>query len=240
MQPPRTGSYETRHAGHACLGTHRHARAYAALVVDGAYVEPCLEGPMACAPGTLLLHPRFHAHGNRFERQGARVANLDLPDAYPGQALVALTVPDLRDARRVFAHADLDALRALVVASRPVAGGDTLPWQTAMLAALRDTELPVARIAADLGVSAAHASRAMRQAFGMGPLALRRELRWRHALELLRGEAPLAVVAASAGFADQSHLTRVARAHSGFTPARLRRQINSGQDPGHPAMLQSA
>ncbi len=239
MQPPRIGSWQTRHAGHACLDTHRHVHAYAALVLDGAYVEPCLEGPVACVPGTLLLHPHFHAHGNRFERQGARVANLDLPGGYPAPALVVLAVPDLREARRVFAHADAEALRALVAASTPVAC-HAPPWQAAMVEALRDTDRPVARIAAALGVSAAHASRAMRRTFGMGPLALRRELRWRHALELLRGDAPLTQVAVEAGFADQSHLTRVAQAYSGSTPARLRRQINSGQDRNRTTMLQSA
>ena len=237
--PARPASYQTRHAGHAALDTHRHRGAYAALVLDGAYLQPCLEGPFACAPGTLLLHPRFHAHGNRFGRGGARVANLDLHDARPERGLQVLRVPDLREAARVFAHADLPALRDLVRASAPVAC-DPLPWQVAMLAALRDGDAPVARIAAALGVSPAHASRAMQRAYGMGPLALRRELRWRHALGLLGGDAPLATVAGDAGFADQSHLTRVARACSGSTPARLRRQIKSGQYETPSMLLQSA
>lgn len=234
-----TTSYETRHTGHAALGTHRHRDAYAALVLDGSYLQPCVEGPYQCAPGTLLLHPRFHAHGNRFGRGGARVANLDLPDPRGDRGLNVLQVPDLRDAARIFAHADLPALRDLVRASVPAACAP-IPWQAAMLAALRDSERPVAEIAGALGVSPAHASRAMQRAYGMGPLALRRELRWRRALGLLHGDASLATVAADAGFADQSHLNRVARAHSGSTPARLRRQIKSGQDADAAALLQSA
>lgn len=64
----------------------------------------------------------------------------------------------------------------------------------------------------------------------MGPQALRRELRWRHALTLLHGDAPLAEIALAAGFADQSHFNRIARLCSGMTPLRLRRQIKSVQD----------
>lgn len=231
--------YETRHEAHAALYTHRHRGAYAALVLDGGYLQSCVEGPVPCVPGTLLLHPRFHAHGNRFERGGARVANLQLPHAWPIRRLSALRVANLREAAQVFTHADLPALQALAAASVPI-DCELLPWQAAMRAALRDSERPVADIAAELGVSAAHASRALQRSFGMGPLALRRELRWQRALDLLEGDASLATVAADAGFADQSHLSRVVRAHSGSTPARLRREIKSGQYDTGPVLLQSS
>lgn len=232
-------AYETRHDPGTALATHRHGRAYAALVVDGCHVETSADGPVACTPGTLLLHPRFHAHGNRFGSQGARVLNLAL-DAGPGAAgLVAMRTRDMGEARRVFEHGDMRGLSALVAASSRIAD-EPVPWQAALVAALRDSDEPVARIAGRLGVSAAHASRAIRRSYGMGPQALRRELRWRRALALLRDDAPLCEVAAQAGFADQSHLNRVARACSGMTPARLRRQVKSIQDGSASGVLQSA
>src|SRR5438094_198063 len=47
-------------------------------------------------------------------------------------------------------------------------------------------------------------------------------LAWR-----LAGETPLADIATEAGFADQSHFTRVFKRHVGATPARYREQTRS-------------
>jgi AraC-like DNA-binding protein len=103
-------------------------------------------------------------------------------------------------------------------------------WHKAFLKALSDSDESVGSIARQLGVSAAHASRDLQTSFGIPPQALRRELRWRRSLELLSTTASLRDIAAACGFADQSHLTRVVRAHSGLTPARLREHIKSVQD----------
>lgn len=73
------------------------------------------------------------------------------------------------------------------------------------------------------GVSMFHACRVFRRATGAGLHDFRRELRLRHALALLvDGRAPIADVAASTGFASQSHLTNRFRERFGVTPARAR------------------
>jgi AraC family transcriptional regulator len=60
----------------------------------------------------------------------------------------------------------------------------------------------------------------------MPPSRYRREARVQHALRLMaETQAPLAAVAAQAGFADQSHLGRAVRAATGRTPDQLRRQL---------------
>jgi AraC-like DNA-binding protein len=229
--------YETRHDRDAALPTHRHRAAYAALVVEGSYRESSADGPLPCAPGTLLLHPPFHAHGNRFGRRGARVINLVLPDAAAPAQAQACTVPDLREAAAILRRAP-ERFAELHAACAAHEAADTPAWQRAFVAALGAGERPVAEIARMLGVTAEHASRALAASFGMPPQRLRRELRWRRALALLRTPAPLAEIAAAAGFSDQSHLTRVARAHAGLPPAALRRQINCVQDPRGAAGLQ--
>lgn len=234
-----TGCYETRHGGGNALDTHRHTRPYAALVVDGSHVEASIDGPILCEPGTLLLHPAFHAHGNTFGRQGARVLNLPLEADLKLHRAVACTVPSLSEAQQVLRMAGPRAVRALFEASEPLqpAASD---WQAAFLSALCDSDESCGAIAARLGVSAGHASRAFRRSHGMGPRALRLELRWRRALGLLGGPASLADVAAQAGFADQSHFNRVVRGCSGLTPARLRAQIKCVQDASGSRMAQSA
>lgn len=233
------GCYETRHGGGQALATHRHARPYAALVVDGSHIEASVDGPILCEPGTLLLHPVFHAHGNTFGRLGARVINLPLESDITLSGAVACTVPNLSEAREVMRSGDEHALRSLFGAAQ-VLQPAAPDWQAAFLSALRDSDEAAGAIATRLGVSAAHASRAFRRSHGMGPRALRLELRWRRALGLLGGPGSLADVAAQAGFADQSHFNRVVRTCSGLTPRRLRAQIKCIQDASGWRMAQLA
>lgn len=221
--------FETRHDARDVLRTHRHDGAYAALVIDGSHVEASADGPVDCVPGTLVLHPRWHAHGNRFGRGGALVVNVELDGALAPDGLHAFRVPHLREAAEIFTHAP-QRLGELVAASAPAHGTRLHDWQDEFLHELRSSDLPVADLARRAGVSLAHASRSFLKSHGMPPQLLRRELRCRHALGLLAGDAPLADIAADAGFADQAHLSRSLRLVTGATPTQLRRQVKSVQD----------
>lgn len=222
---------ETCHRPGDDLATHRHGQAYAALVVDGSHWESSLEGPALCVPGTLLLHPRFHAHGNRFGRHGARVINLPLPDRWVPEQRSSWQVACLKEAIEVFARQP-DALPELLAHAQP-ATAEPQPrsdWQLDFMRQLQDSNLPIAQIARHAGVSNAYASRSLRHSHGLPPQLLRREMRLQRALSLLAGDQPLADIAAVCGFADQSHLSRIVRASTGLPPARLRRQVKSVQD----------
>jgi AraC family transcriptional regulator len=225
---------ETRHRAGDSLATHRHGQAYAALVVDGSYWESSLEGPVLCVPGTLLLHPHFHAHGNRFGRHGARVINLPLCDSLVPERRSIWQVDCLKEAVEVFAS-EPDALTDLLSRAQPatVERTESSGWQADFVQQLQDSDLPIARLARQAGVSDAYASRSLRRSHGLSPQLLRRELRLRRALGLLAEDQSLADIAAVCGFADQSHLSRVVRACTGLPPAHLRRQVKSVQDrPG--------
>lgn len=224
-------AYRTRHERNAALATHRHRDAYVALVLDGDYTESSLDGPLPCAPGTLVLHPPFHAHGDRFGRSGASAVNLELSAiatpgvvADAGFAARAWRVHDLREAREVFERAP-QRLAELLACATPQAAAALPDWQGELLRRMAQDEREIAELARELGVSAEHASRALGRSFGMSPRALRREARWRRALQLLGAPMPLVQVAAAAGFADQSHLHRIVVAHAGCTPLQLRRQL---------------
>ena len=241
-EPVSGGAYRTRHERGATLATHRHRAAYAALVLDGDYTESSLDGPLPCAPGTLVLHPAYHAHGDRFGRLGASALNIELADAGTAIAASAWRVHDLGEAREVFERCPQRLPELLALATpQPVAG---LPdWQAELLRRMADGDEEIALLARRLGVSAEHASRAFSRSHGMSPRALRREARWRRALQLLGGSLPLAQIAASAGFADQSHLHRIVVAHAGCTPAQLRRQLRGAplrSAPAEPAQREPA
>lgn len=229
--------FETRHDARDVLRTHRHAGAYAALVVDGSHVEASADGPVDCVPGTLVLHPRWHAHGNRFGRLGAKVANLDLDGDLVGESLRVLRVHDAKDAFAVFTRAP-HRLGELIASCRAAPAPTLQSWQHAFLRELEGGGDDIASLARKAGVSLAHASRTFVRSHGMPPQLLRRELRCRRALRLLADGTPLADIAATTGFADQAHLTRTLRAATGAPPSRLRRQIKSVQDATAPAALQ--
>lgn len=78
-----------------------------------------------------------------------------------------------------------------------------------------------------LGLSERTIRRYCIDAFGFGPKALDRILRFQRFLELARraNEADMAWLAASAGYADQAHLTREAHVLAGVTPTIVRAQF---------------
>jgi AraC family transcriptional regulator len=86
--------------------------------------------------------------------------------------------------------------------------------------------LGIDQAAREAGVHRAHLSRLFRRHYGVPPSVYRRRLLLcRAAAALVRSEAPLAQVAAEAGFCDQSHLSRAMRADTGLTPALARRLL---------------
>lgn len=230
-------AYGTAHDRDSVLPTHRHCAPYLSLVLAGSYVEASPDGPLQCRPGTVVLHPPFHAHGDRFGRRGARTLNLELarmpaPEAFSDGAK-AWQVDDLAAVEAVFRHAPARLPELLGEAERTAPAA--LPaWQAEMAAAMCDGDADVATMARRAGVSVEHASRRFAASHGMSPRALRGEWRWRRALRLLAGELPLAQVAAVAGYCDQSHLCRASLAVTGCSPARLRERIKCVQYAGGP------
>ena len=106
--------------------------------------------------------------------------------------------------------------------------GALAPWQLARacdkLEADLGGKLPLQAIAAELGLSVSHFSRAFRASTGLPPYRWLLHHRVRTAKRLMstRGLS-LSEVAISAGFANQSHFTRVFSAITGVSPGAWRR-----------------
>ncbi|MFF9897950.1 helix-turn-helix domain-containing protein [Streptomyces longispororuber] len=86
----------------------------------------------------------------------------------------------------------------------------------------RDPNQPLTSLAAEVGLSAPRLRALVRQEVGITLACLRRWGRLRTAIADLP-DSTAALAAATAGFADQAHLTRTARDLLGRTPASLRR-----------------
>jgi AraC family transcriptional regulator len=78
-------------------------------------------------------------------------------------------------------------------------------------------------LAAAIGVRPVQVARAFRAHYGVsvGEFGRRLRIEWA-AVEIARGDRSLAEIAAEAGFADQSHFTRLFRRYVGTTPGRYR------------------
>lgn len=76
-------------------------------------------------------------------------------------------------------------------------------------------------LARTAGLSRFQALRHFKRTFGLTPHAYLRQVRLRHARNLIYKHQDLADVAAAAGFSDQAHMTRIFRQSLGYTPGAL-------------------
>jgi AraC-like DNA-binding protein len=199
------------------LRRHVHGHAYAALVLEGSYEEAGDLGRFRARAGDVVLHDRFESHLNRFPESGAVILNIALPRNcifQPG--LGSVTDPD-----SIVRLAETDEREAV---ARLLASGQTQPqpadWPDELASALmQDPSIRLSSWSAANGIAPWTLSRGFTQVFGIAPVAFRARVRTRLAWKEVRKEqGPLAEIAASLGFADQSHMTRSVTKMTGKTP----------------------
>jgi len=119
-------------------------------------------------------------------------------------------------------------------AAEPNRGG-LAPWQVKRACERLDSDLSgkvaLQQIATDLGLSVSHFSRAFRVSTGLPPhqWLLRQRVKAAKQLMTVR-DLPLSEIAMSAGFANQSHFTRVFSSMVGVSPGVWRREAQGGAD----------
>ena len=189
----------------------------------GAYVAGPDTGPVSMTetrPGTVLVGVRFRpAAGGQvlgLPLSALRDLRVPLADLRPdGARSLSASLTPAAAAARI-----LDVTGALIAES----AGDPAISEAASL--LRDPAARTEDIAERLGLSERQFRRRSHAAIGYGPKTLQRILRFQRFVQLLdAADKPpdLASLAAVAGYADQSHLTRECAALSGLTPATLAR-----------------
>jgi AraC family transcriptional regulator len=229
---------------------------YLAFVLDGTLVKSFRSRTLSLEPATGLTMPVGATHSARFGRRGARIMIVK-PNAVTSR--VAEYFDRLVELRggglRWLAWRLADELRASDTAAPLAAEGlalellagtrrEALAGRTAIRAPVwlnAAEELLRARLGecvrlgelADLiGVHPVHLARAFRARYGVsvGEYGRRLRLEWA-AAELARSDTPLALIAARAGFADQSHFTRIFKEHIGATPGAYRRVVRAPDVP---------
>jgi AraC family transcriptional regulator len=124
--------------------------------------------------------------------------------------------------RQLVRHAGTDHLQA------PPARGGLSPAARRraleLIDAKLDARLTVETLAHEVGLSVAHFARAFKETLGRAPHQFLLSLRLERARRLLEAPgAELSQIALAAGFADQSHLTRLFKRQYGVTPGALLR-----------------
>jgi AraC family transcriptional regulator len=234
------------------LPCHVHDAPVISLVLEGEGQEEVGGRTRAVAAQDLLLTPSFAPHGYRFGSRG-RWFNVQLSDAWlarvtdggprlPETAQVVRSRSAAAWAARVRTEVRerdgtsklaIDGALLLMVADLVrlrVDGARTRPrWLRGVedaLAASVASPPTVEELAAIAGVHPTHLLRTFRRHHGATIATYVRQRRIERARsEVARGERPLAAIALDAGFADQSHFTRVFRQAFGETPGQYARSL---------------
>jgi AraC family transcriptional regulator len=218
---------------------------YLALVLEGSMEKAFALRTMSLTPSSALTMPAGARHGARFGEEGARVlivkprqASLPVPSCLArltelrGRAFSWLAWRLAAELRTSDAAAPLAAeglaLQLLAAASREDEPPSRRPpaWLSAaeeLLRLRRGECVRLHEVAREVGVHPSHLAREFRTRHGMSVGEYGRSLRisWA-AAEIAGSERALAEIAFEAGFADQSHFTRLFKRHLGTTPARYR------------------
>ena len=242
---------ETRHGPLQRLHRHAHADASINFVITGALTETLGNmGPRRsydCAPGTLLFKPADEYHVNAYGPAGARClivqpSSEQLDHLVHGRIEVNESVFTARqDAgvllRRIHYEVQADddlspmaiegySLEVFSLLAGRARRSTSAIWLRRAERYLVDhskEKINLGDIANALEIDPAVLSRRFREAFGVSPSRFIRDQRTRWAAQqLTKGTTPLSVIAAGAGFVDQSHFTRSFKNTFGVTPGRFR------------------
>jgi AraC-like DNA-binding protein len=248
-KPDVPGIHEVFHAsfaGHA-YPPHTHD-AWTVFIVDRGAVRYDLGSRHrgAAGPRITILPPHVTHDGRAADAAGYRKRVLYLGEEVLGERLVGRAVdrPDIEDRVVVNGFAALHRVlrdpdgafeaesRLALLADRirrrlGALEGDPAPPADDLAGQLRDllgdgsgSPPTLAQAGRILHASPAHLVRCFSRAFGIAPHRYVVGRRIDAARRMLLDGAPLAQVAADAGFHDQSHLTRTFRRHVGVTPGR--------------------
>ena len=229
---------------------HDHELASLCVVLHGCYDQRVGQHDRECRPGMTICHPEGERHSNTHRGASVRmlcveigrarlsslresVAVLDRPAEFEGGPIGRLTDKLAMEFRQEDGASAL-ALEALVLellaetcrAAEP-ARAEPPRWLTGAtdyLHAHFHDSVALAEVAQAVGVHPAHLARVFRQHKGATIGDYLRALRIEAARrQLSSSDRPLRDIAADAGFADQSHFSRLFRAATGHTPGAYRR-----------------
>lgn len=244
------GLSESLYPPHLQQPRHLHVLASFSFVLAGNYVETNAGGRQTRRPSTLVFHPPQEFHAVEYKNQPVRILGVKIaPQRFSylrERGIVFDSTASSRSetvswlGRRLYQEFRIDddasslAVEGLVMeifaeASRARALRETGSprWLNQARSFLHDNFAESVRfddLARTVGVHPVHLARVFRQKNGCTLGQYLRRLRLDFAArEIAATDAPLGEIAVAAGFADQSHLTKIFKSHFGLTPSEYRR-----------------
>jgi AraC family transcriptional regulator len=240
---------ETVYSEGLSLPAHCHAHGYLSFILSGSYTETYKQKSCVCAEGSLHYLPAGEQHHNEYaggarcllvridpqilKRLNGHASVLSEPGEVSGFAPSWLANRMVREFRAdddvaplamegVLLEILAESARSIGDASGPNAPG----WLRRVREALEGSYLlapSLAELAGIAGVHPVHLSREFRKHYHSTIGEYIRKRRIEHASHLLvNTNTPLAEIALSCGFSDQSHFCAMFKSHTGFTPAKFR------------------
>jgi AraC family transcriptional regulator len=233
------------------IPAHAHQEGRFCLVLEGVFTEQVGHQSREGSPHQLSFLASHEVHSAIVSPQGGRCFNieicptmmerarqhaviLDTSAQYHNPALLQLSKRLYHEFQIMDAVAPLTleglALELLAMATRhPIRDAErSAPhWLRQAKALLHEAylqNLSMEQIALTVGIHPTHLARAFRQHYHCTVGDYIRTLRIEHArYRLATSDASLGEIAIEAGFADQSHFSRVFKRHTHVTPAEFRR-----------------
>jgi AraC family transcriptional regulator len=229
------------------LTPHAHTAAFLLFVRDGGFQDEHDRGTERCDNFTCIYRPAYDEHANEFDEGGAVLTAIDLSPAWLARlydagfngARFRLRSPfvqqfaDRLDAELAAPDSMSDmiieslATEVIVFASRlGDRSGNAWPDRARRLIEQNfASPLSLATIASEVGVHPVHLARRFRATHGctVGDYIRRARIAYARGA-LVQTDRPIAEIALSAGFSDQSQLTKTFKRVTGRTPAAYRAQ----------------
>jgi len=249
---PRAG-YATRKAGGyvvnrstylptCMLGAHAHEEDRVVLTASGEFGSTYGNRAFALDAFRAIYRPAYLEHRDRYHRETACITiRLPRSDAPPASAFAFADCDLPSAARRLWAEFDADdsaselAIESLSgeIIARVSAEANCKEARPQWVRRIRDRiedefgNPPTLRaIAREVERDSCHVAATFRRVYGKSVGEYVRDVRiWRTRALLEDASIPLAEVAASGGFADQSHFTRLFKHRFSMTPGQYRRRL---------------
>jgi AraC family transcriptional regulator len=235
------------------LPQHTHPLAFFSLLLEGAYAEHIGTKTVSYAPLTIGFHPPGLTHHDEIGAGGGRFFNVEIDEPWLDRLREVAPLPDistdlhggemvwpatrLYGECRAFDAASPLAIEGLVlemlatVARTRIEEKRPPTWLSRVVDRLHaefHQPLTVSDLAAEAGVHPFHLSKVFRQFHHQTIGEYLHRLQVHYACnQLANPDAKLADVALAAGFADQSHFTRVFKHVTGVTPGAFRTTLTS-------------
>lgn len=241
---------EVRHSVGKAVPMHEHEAPYVSLLLEGSYQERGVDFDILYEPYTLVFHSAHTVHEDEmFEASRFFAVNL-LPswetviadlggspahvfELHGGDPIwVALRLYREFLSRDDSAGAAVEALVYELCAHIAAQKSDDTHepvWLSEVDRTIREAfsqPVDIAHMAYGVGVHPSHLCRTFRRFRGHTITDALFGARVQHvARRLVESEASLSAIAAEAGFADQSHMTRVFKRLTGYPPGEHRRNV---------------